>query len=305
MNEPLVSVVIVNWNKKSDLKKAIESIYDQTYQNIEIIVVDNHSTDGSIEMVQKDFLNVKLIIMPDSDYGACETINIGMVNTVGEFVVVMDNDAILEKDWIELAVKNFNENDKIGAIGSKVVNYYSKKAEWYHARPVEEWQDKEFKTSQFHGAAAAFRKSVLDEVGYYPKEYFLYENEFALGAKIINAGYDVIYCPNVVAYHKATYKTISKRVVYYGTRNKLWNALMYLPAKTAINSGFKVLVIDGSVLIVKFKGRYIKSYLKALIVVIFMSPKILVNRQAISTLGVIDYPPTKSWSEIWRIYRSK
>ncbi len=309
LDKPLVSVVIANWNRKDDLREAIKSIYNQTYKNVEIIVVDNHSTDGSIEMVQKEFPDVKLIVMPNSSYGACETLNIGIASASGEYVVVMDNDAVLEKNWIELVVEKFKKNEKVGIIGSKIINYYTKNVEWVYARPVEEWVDKEFKTSVFHGAAVAFRKSVIDKVGYYPKDYFIYGNEFALSAKVINVSYDVIYYPKLVAYHKANYIfKKSERSFYYSTRNTLQNILRYLPIRIAIKSLFITLLGQIGALLLLYKGKYIKGYLKGLIEVVSMIPEIIKNRQPILNVEILDYGVKGSLKEsinkLLRAYQS-
>lgn len=291
LDKPLVSVVIANWNRKDDLREAIKSIYNQTYKNVEIIVVDNHSTDGSIEMVRKEFPNVKLIVMPDSSYGACETLNIGMASASGEYVVVIDNDTVLEKTWIELAVKKFKQSKRVGIIGGKIINYYTKNVEWVYTRPVEEWIDKEFKTTVFHGAAVALRKDIIDKVGYYPKNYFIYGNEFALSAKVINAGYDVIYYPKLIAYHKANYIfKKSEKLFYYSTRNTLQNILKYLPIRIAIKSLFVTLIGQIGALLLLYRNRkYIKEYIKCLIDIVFMLPEIIKNRQPISNLEILDY----------------
>jgi len=291
VDKPLVSVVIANWNRKDDLREAIKSIYNQTYKNIEIIVVDNHSTDGSIEMVRKEFPNVKLIVMPDSTYGACETLNIGMASASGEYIVVIDNDTILEKTWIELVVEKFKQNEKVGIIGGKVINYYTRRVEWVYSRPEEEWVNREFKTSVFHGAAVALRKDVVDKVGYYPKEYFIYGNEFALSAKVINAGYDIIYYPKLVAYHKANYIfKKSERLFYYSTRNTLQNILKYLPLRIAIKSLFVTLLGQiGALLLLYRNYKYLKEYIKCLIYIVFKLPKIIKDRQPISNLEILDY----------------
>ena len=191
----LVTVNILTYNKKDDLRKCLTSIRDQTYSKKEIIVIDNASVDGTLEMIEKEFTDVRFIRMPENL--GIEGLNCGFANAKGEYIVAMDDDATLAEDWIELAVTKFEKDEKIGVIGSKVINGYTGGIEWYYLRPIEKWKDEEFQTVQFHGAAAIFRKSVLDRVGYYPKEYFIYQNEFALGAKILNAGYDILYWPKL------------------------------------------------------------------------------------------------------------
>lgn len=277
-NQPLVSVVIVNWNRKDDLKECLDSIKNQTYKNIEIIVVDNHSTDGSIEMMRNEFPEVKLIVMPDSSYGACETLNIGFANATGGHVIIMDNDAMLEKDWIEKSVKEFENDEKLGCVAGRVLNYYTKEdwGFWVYGL-TDDWMNKEFYTTVFVGCSTIIRKDILDGVGGYPKEYFLYHNEFALGAKIVNVGYKIKYAPNIIAYHKVSQtQRPGKKGYYYLVRNWYWYVWEYYPWNLVfkhtlihfINSGY------GGV---KRPLTVLKAHLDA----IKKLPRILRNREPI------------------------
>ena len=93
----LVSVVIVNWNRKDDCLKAIQSLVDQTHKDIEIIVVDNHSDDGSQQAIREKYPQVILMEMPHSKFSACKTFNLGMEAAKGDIVAIMDNDATWTK----------------------------------------------------------------------------------------------------------------------------------------------------------------------------------------------------------------
>jgi GT2 family glycosyltransferase len=231
----LVSIVIVNWNRKEDLEEALNSIYDNPYKNFEIIVVDNSSTDGSQEMVKTKFPDVKLIETPPN-VGACKNFNVGMEEARGKIVVVMDNDALLEKNSVRKVVEEFEADERLGAVSPKVFNYYTKGLdEWVFEEDRGEYEDKEFYTYTFFGCAAAIRSEVLEKVGYYPEEYFFYNNEFALGAKIVNAGYKIKYCPSIVAYHKRSLVQRNPKMgAYYGVRNWYWYIWTYYPLKSAL-----------------------------------------------------------------------
>ena len=85
-----VSAVISAWNRREDLRENLVALYDQTHPLAEIIVVDNHSTDGSVEMVKDEYSEVNLIEMPDSSKGACETFNIGFKAARNELVLILD-----------------------------------------------------------------------------------------------------------------------------------------------------------------------------------------------------------------------
>lgn len=232
VNRPCVSVIIVNWNRKDDLKECLQSVLDQTFKDVELIVVDNHSTDGSVDLIREEYPLVNLVILPDSSSGACEAFNIGFAKAVGEYCVVMDNDALLEADWIERALKEFEGCTELACVAGRVLNYYTGD-DWgfEHYGRDDTWRDKEFFTTTFVGCSAAIRRDVLNKVGGYPAEYFIYWNEHVLGARIVNAGYKIKYSPRLIAYHKVSLAQRSplNRLYYYGIRNGYWYFWTYYP----------------------------------------------------------------------------
>lgn len=232
VEEPVASVVVVNWNRKDDLRACLKSIKLQTEGPLEVIVVDNHSTDGTIEMVREEFPDVTVIVMPNSDYGACETFNIGFARASAEHIVIMDNDAMLEPNWIQKALVEFREDPQLGCLAGRVLNYFTKEDWGFFVYGLDDrWKDRPFFTSVFVGCGAMIRKDVLANVGGYPNEYFIYCNDFALGAKIVNAGYRIKYAPNIVAHHRiGQTQTQKKRGYDFGTRNWYWYVWKYYPS---------------------------------------------------------------------------
>lgn len=257
-----VSIVIVNWNRKNDVLRAIQSIYEQTYKNIEIIVVDNASTDGSQHEIKKKYPDVKLIEMPHSDFSACYTFNVGMKAAKGEIVAIMDNDATFEKDWVEKVVSTFRKHKDIGAITSKIVNHY--KEHFYFK--YDEWpdykNDEEYDIYTFRGCGFAVRKEVLEKIGYYPEEFEIYVNEDDLAARIWNAGYRIRYFSDIVAHHYTSQvQRPSWRLVYYTTRNRIWVYLRYLSPLGAIIHILWALMIEGPPIV---RAGQIKNLVKGL-----------------------------------------
>jgi len=105
-----VSIIVLNFNGKEHLKNCLESLQKQTYEDFEIIVSDNNSSDGSQEMVRKKFPKVKLLAN-DKNYGVSEGYNRGVKVAKGRYVVTMANDMQFDKNWIKEAVKPFKEKD--------------------------------------------------------------------------------------------------------------------------------------------------------------------------------------------------
>ena len=104
---PTVSLVISVWNRRDDLRENLQAIRAQTEAPDQVVVVDNASTDGTPEMVRAEFPEVQLIEMPHSNYGACETFNIGFASARGDFVGILDDDVVLPPDFVTRMLAEF------------------------------------------------------------------------------------------------------------------------------------------------------------------------------------------------------
>ena len=117
---PLVSIVIPNWNGKKYLKDCIDSLRSQSHANIEIIVVDNASKDDSIEYLQTNFSEVKIIKHNDNlGFGAAN--NTGIKAAQGKYLMMLNNDTKLEPDCIEELIKAIEKDERYGACASKIL----------------------------------------------------------------------------------------------------------------------------------------------------------------------------------------
>jgi GT2 family glycosyltransferase len=106
----LITVFTVNWNGKKWLEKFLKSLEAQTYNNLEILVVDNNSTDDSVSYVQKNFPQVK-IVQNSTNVGLAKATNIGVENSKGHYVLFINNDTWFEPDFIQMLVDYYEKND--------------------------------------------------------------------------------------------------------------------------------------------------------------------------------------------------
>jgi len=111
-NEPLVSVIIVNYNGKNHLENCLKSLMNIAYKNYEVIIVDNNSTDESIEFVKNCYPSI-IIIKLDRNYGFAEPNNIGAKIAKGEFLLFLNNDTEVSPNFIEKMVNVLNQDSKI------------------------------------------------------------------------------------------------------------------------------------------------------------------------------------------------
>ncbi len=221
---PTVSAVISSWNKKDDLRENLDALRAQTRKPDEIVLVDNRSGDGTIEMVRSEYPEVRLVVMPNSGYGACETFNIGFSTSKGDLVLILDDDVVLPPEWVEKMVERILAEPETTAIVScKVVE--PGMPDWYKDHPE---VNRERYMATFRGCSSIARRAPLEKAGWYEEKLFIYGNERDLTARLLNAGHRVKYCPSIQAFHKTPFgmKT-GRRSLYFHVRNLWWFLFRY------------------------------------------------------------------------------
>ncbi|MDX9972397.1 MAG: glycosyltransferase [FCB group bacterium] len=193
--QALVSVNIVTRNRREALAKAIHSVCNQTYQPIELVVVDNDSSDGSADMVESEWPQARVIRI-HRNIGCQPGRNIGMKNCRGTYIFNLDDDGWLEPSTIKQIVDRFRKDDAVGLIMAGIVAPEGSYASTPTNVPYEQRV-----IGNFVGAAHAVRASVLDTVGYFP-EYPRGASESNLALRMIDAGYELLHLPNAIMYHE-------------------------------------------------------------------------------------------------------
>lgn len=242
MSDALVSVVMLCWNRKEDVRESLTRLRESTYANMEIIVVDNGSTDGTPEMIEAEFPEVRLLKMPENI--GIAAYNVGFGQAKGKYIVILDDDSFPEKHAIERMVRRFEADAKLGVVAFDVRNYCTLD----DIKNVDEAAEN-FSTTgneryimSFNGAGAGVRADVFRQVGYYPEEFFLYNNELDTAFRIWDAGYTIRSFPDIVGYHK--YSPVNRsswRAPFYYTRNAFWVAWKHYPAGQAFSASLELM----------------------------------------------------------------
>jgi GT2 family glycosyltransferase len=201
-----MSVIIITWNRKNDIIEMLNSLTAQTFKNFDIIVVDQASVDGSSELIAELFPCVRVIRLPEN-IGVAGGRNIGISNTEAEIVVILDDDAILGQNGLQVIYDEFQREPSIGIIGGKVVDYHTgelQRAYW----PYPEYQltqsNKRFITFTFAGGVHALKTAVLKRVGNFDETIFFGPEEYGLSMRVVTAGYKIIYSPDLILSHKGS-----------------------------------------------------------------------------------------------------
>lgn len=208
---PLVSVVIPTFNNKDSLLQCLKSLTVSSYKNIEIIVVDNGSTDGTSEAVKQYFPEVKLITLNENT-GVTGGRNTGAKVAKGEFILFLDHDMVADKEMIKILVEIMQKNANIGISGPVIYYYDEPEKIWAAGTSINMLTGKisfnnvmssdEYFEVQVMPAAIMVRRDVLRRVGLFDDTFFATYEDTDLCFRIRKAGYKVVCVPKAKSWHK-------------------------------------------------------------------------------------------------------
>ena len=204
----LVSIIIPVYNGESHLEELIESLVNQTYKKIEIITVDNNSTDHSrdiLEALSKEKTPLRIFLNKQNE-GYCGGCNKGIENAKGEFLLFLSQDRIMNYDWIEKTINEMNDDEKVGCIIGKVVREGASSAEYGHSYDVYgavliNGSPEELNLF-FGGGTVIIKKSVLDEIGKFDPEFFIYQEDVDICWRIRLSGNKIKIVENAICQNK-------------------------------------------------------------------------------------------------------
>ncbi|MGC4032720.1 MAG: glycosyltransferase family 2 protein [Tepidisphaeraceae bacterium] len=192
---PKVSIVMVNWNRYDDVLFALKSIREQDYPNVEIIVVDNGSKDGSPDKLASE-TDVALIRLC-KNCGPSEARNVGLRSADGKYLLLLDSDAILARNTLRVLVDRMEGEPDLGILGCRILNYTSRCIDqWIYAQAYETHGNRPFDTYSFSAAGALIRADLIKDGTGFWEELFIYNEEVDLALQVIRKGFRVGYEPD-------------------------------------------------------------------------------------------------------------
>lgn len=236
-SEPLVSFIVVTWNSAQYIEACLRSISAQSYLNTETLVVDNASSDETVRIVQEKFPDVQLI-RSGGNVGFAEANNIGMRRARGRYVALLNPDALAAPQWTETLVKELERDASLAAASGKI--FYLGDGEpdresvfctWpkvapFSSKPLNFYGDEPRSLVDYlSGAAMLVRREAIDRVGAMDPGYFLYFDETDWCARMLRAGYGLLYVPEAEAWHKVSPSVGADQKLYYMERSRLRFAL--------------------------------------------------------------------------------
>lgn len=223
---PLLSIVVLNFNRVKETAFTIEHlIYLKSLKpDIEIIAVDNASSDETWEYLEKKTDHVKIMRMP-SNIGI-EAINRACVKALGEYVLVLDDDSHpVDRACLDRIIQLFDSEGNIGAIACRIESASGKRVREWHLPDNDEY----CQSPAFIGCGFAIRKKLFERTGFFPADFFLYQNEIEVAIRIRLAGYEIVFDPLCRVVHRfvPAGRTNARRI-FYPTRNSIWLIRRYI-----------------------------------------------------------------------------
>jgi GT2 family glycosyltransferase len=245
-DKPLISVIVLNYNGKAYLKKCLSTLHNQTYPNVEIILVDNGSSDGSVEFIREHYTHwIRLIVSPEN-IGFAAGNNLGIRASKGKYIATLNNDTEADPYWLEELIKGMKVDERIGMCASKIylskdpyiidsVGHIIYRDGSNRGRGRLEEDKGQFSKEEevfFPSACAAlYSKKMLDEIGLFDESFFAYYEDADLGLRARLAGWKCIFLPRAIVYHKysGTAGAYSPLKAYLVERNRIWMVTKNFP----------------------------------------------------------------------------
>lgn len=255
-----MSVVIPNYNGKEYLENCIDSLMKQNARSFEIIVVDDASTDGSLEALKAKypdngaFPNTRYICH-DENYGFCRSVNDGIKAANAEFVILLNNDTTVNEGFVRELYKAIKRSERIFSVGAKMVSmhnpsvmddggdYFSAMA-WAYSSARDKAADKFTRRRRVFsacGGAVIYRKAIMEQIGYFDENHFAYLEDVDIGYRARLHGYINMYEPDAIVYHAGSAtsgsryndfkaRLTAKNSIYVAYKNMpLWQKVINLP----------------------------------------------------------------------------
>lgn len=240
----MISVIIPNWNGLKLLPVCLNALRRQTLQNVEIIVVDNGSTDGSVQFIAREYPEVRVIPLP-RNRGFAPAVNEGIRAARGETVVLLNNDTEADGHWLEEIARALRDHPDAGMVACKL-RLFDRRDHLHSAgdfcrvdgipgnRGVWEQDCGQYDDVNgifgAQGAAAAYRKAMLDEIGLLDEELGSYIEDVDLAWRARLAGYTCAYAPAAIVYHMVSATGGGPIASYFVGRNLIFVLAKNYPA---------------------------------------------------------------------------
>jgi GT2 family glycosyltransferase len=305
MSSPLLSIIIPHYNGAHHLPPCFNALRAQTYPHLEIILADNGSTDESLALTRRDFPEVKIIEL-GQNLGFAGAINRGIEQAEGEIIVPLNNDTEVASGWAEALVDALQNYPDAGIVASKMLLF--DRRDTLHSAgdgfgtdgiPINRgvWQKDE---GQFDhdtyifggcGGAVAYRRKMLEDIGLFDEDLFMYLEDVDLNWRAQLAGYRAVFAPKAVVYHRLSASGGGVIASFYTGRNTIFVLAKDLPGsifrrhwQTIIRAQLKIALEA----LRAWRGEAARARLRGQLAGLWGLPKWLAKRNAVKQKKRVD-----------------
>ena len=253
-----VTIIIPNYNGKHFMEPCLASLNEQTCRDFKILIVDNASTDGSLEYMEQTYPDIEVLAL-DSNYGFSRAVNEGIRHADTPYVILLNNDTTVDSRYVEEMIRAIEVSDRIFSVSSKMIQMYHPDLMddagdmysvlgWAFQRGVgrpEKLYKKSCRVFTACAGAAIYRREVFETIGYFDEMHFAYLEDIDVGYRAKLYGYDNVFCPEAVVYHVGSgtsgskynsfkVKLAARNNVYLNYKNmRTWQLLLNSPCLLA------------------------------------------------------------------------
>ena len=222
MSHPKVFIVVLNWNGKEDTLACLESLRSVSYTCSEVLMVDNASSDGTVESVRSKFPSVK-VITNQANLRFAGGNNVGIdyaMQNGADYVVLLNNDTTVDPAFLSELVQTAESDSRIGMAGPKIYYYNEPERIWFAGGKVEYWKGwvshigiREPDNGQYDtprdvdyltGCCMLVKREVIERIGKLDESFFIYGEDADWSLRAARAGYRLLFVPSSVIWHKVS-----------------------------------------------------------------------------------------------------
>lgn len=275
---PEVTIIIPNYNGRTLLENCIKTLERQTCQNFLLLVVDNGSTDGSVE-VKSDVIAMEMIALTENT-GFCGAVNIGIRHTKTPYFILLNNDTEVDEDFVEHLLSGIRESEDIFSCGAMMIDYHNRElidnaGDYYTAlgwavargkgRAIGKY-DKPRDVFSCCGGASIYRRDIVEKIGVLDENHFAYLEDVDLGYRARIHGYRNRYIPKARVCHVGSATTgtrYNEKKVFLAARNSIYLIYKNMPLLQVILNLPLILagVLAKTLFFIKkgFAGEYLRG----------------------------------------------
>jgi len=303
---PIVTIIILNWNGQNILSACLESLQRQTFRNFRVIVVDNGSTDGSLDLAARVFPTAEIMAL-GRNTGFARGNNIGFAAVDSPYTALLNNDTVAHPDWLASLVNTLENTPEAGFAACRMLLYdrpdtIDRAGDAYcrsgtamlrgRGKPADAFLQPEWVFGACAGAAL-YRTAMLKKIGLFDEDFFLLYEDVDLSFRAQLQGFPCRYVPEAVVWHHGSQSIghDSPTSIFYSHRNLEWVYIQNMPARLIGKSIALHLLYDLAALVYFAACGHLAIFLKAKLAALRGLPDALAKRRRIQARKVVgdDY----------------